>query len=461
MIKKIETKKVVKIALIVCMILMMTHIAISIYMMINVDLSSLIDPYKVDMGVDLFCMFLCLLLLYSCFYDDLDDINNRSLMHLIVVIGLAVFASMMNGFYIGHSEYRSLLNVFVTLEYLYDDLIVVAFWQYIYDYLPSRKKDKVLYIVSMGALVISILSTLLNCFLKYFFYIDPDGNLIENRIVSLYDLCGIAVFLAILVFICRSDVSGREKAVLLSFEFFPICGTIISAAGPKYSMVYPAYLLSVVLIYINVYQNRKKKIAEQENLLTKQNMALMISQIQPHFLYNTLTTISNMCVKDPEEAEETTVMFSRYLRGNLDSLRRTEPVKFPVELEHIQIYVELEQRRFGDRLHVTYDIQDMDFEVPSLGLQPIVENSIKHGICKKTEPGNLFISSKKTKDGHVVIIEDDGVGFDPDGPLPEDGRSHVGVVNVRSRLERMCGATMEVISSPGAGCRTVITFPDK
>ena len=127
---------------------------------------------------------------------------------------------------------------------------------------------------------------------------------------------------------------------------------------------------------------------------------------------------------------------------------------------HIKTYVELEKKRFGDILSVEYDIKEQSFNVPSLGLQPIVENSIKHGIRGKNAPGHITISTYKEEGKYKIVIEDDGVGFDMDKPHKDDGRSHVGMINVKERLKQMCNASMKIESSPGNGCRTEITIPE-
>ena len=154
----------------------------------------------------------------------------------------------------------------------------------------------------------------MNIKIGIFFTVSETGEYIDSPLEFLADLAIIAVFILVIIAILRSsDVSINEKLILMSFEVFPFVAYIMGAITHEYTWTYPAYLLSVLLIYIRIFSDREKKIAEQQVLLTKQSTALMISQIQPHFLYNVLTTISNLCATDPEEAEETTVLFSQYL----------------------------------------------------------------------------------------------------------------------------------------------------
>lgn len=184
----------------------------------------------------------------------------------------------------------------------------------------------------------------------------------------------------------------------------------------------------------------------------------MLSQIQPHFLYNTLCAIQAMCTENPPEAARTTALFASFLRGDLDSLSRKEPVTFEQELKHTRNYLELEQKRYGERLHIAYDIKATAFSLPTLTLQPIVENAVNHGLSEREEGGTVRISSEETERAYLITVEDDGVGFDASAP-GEDGRLHIGIANVRGRLRAMCGGTLTVKSAPGEGTTAVIAIP--
>ena len=190
------------------------------------------------------------------------------------------------------------------------------------------------------------------------------------------------------------------------------------------------------------------------------NMTLMLSQIQPHFLYNALNTIKYLTKKDPKAAENAIVKFSNYLRANMDSLTQKEPIPFSKEIDHVKNYISIECLRFGDRLRVEYDIQYEDFLIPPLTVQPIAENAIKHGVNQRPEGGTVKISSYKAEGSAVVVIEDDGVGFDVN-KKPDDNRSHVGISNITVRLREMLGAEVTVESTVGEGTRVTLTIPRK
>ena len=204
---------------------------------------------------------------------------------------------------------------------------------------------------------------------------------------------------------------------------------------------------------------RAREARELEHEVEKANMAVMISQIQPHFLYNALNTIKSLIRRDPKKAEQAVIDFSYYLRGNMDSLTHTEPILFETELAHVKYYCDIELLRFSDKLKIEYDIQEKKFCVPTLSIQPIVENAIKHGVTKKPEGGTVRISTASDDKDYIVTVKDDGVGFDPSAIEEDDGRSHVGIQNIRYRFENMMHATVSIESEKGVGTCVIIRIP--
>lgn len=219
---------------------------------------------------------------------------------------------------------------------------------------------------------------------------------------------------------------------------------------------YLADVISDLALEIDLYT--KENLRVQQELYDAQ-VQVMVSQIRPHFMYNALSSIAILCKLDPATAYEATVTFSKYLRGNMDSLKQTKPVPFERELEHLKQYLYIEKLRFADKLNIEYDIQATDFKVPMLSIQPIVENAVKHGVGMKREGGTVTIASKETETGYEIIISDDGVGFDINAPKKDDGRSHIGMENTRKRLRDMCHAEIIITSQPGEGTTARIIIP--
>lgn len=225
------------------------------------------------------------------------------------------------------------------------------------------------------------------------------------------------------------------------------------------------FAIAIVMVWqivphnINAARRTKEMEAEQKLIraqLQENRIAIMISQIQPHFIYNTLGTIQQLCKENPEQAAKLVQNFSIYLRGNFSELDNTVPIRFAKELEHVHCYTEIELIRFPD-MTVRYDIQTEAFLLPALTVQPLVENAIKHGLMGLEEGGTVTISAYEEPNDYCICVSDDGVGFDVSGLT--DSKKHIGIRNVRERLQAMCGGSLTIDSQPGAGTRALIRIP--
>lgn len=221
-----------------------------------------------------------------------------------------------------------------------------------------------------------------------------------------------------------------------------------------------AVVISVLFYYLWLHLQFVRE--HEQALVADQRMQIMLSQIQPHFLYNTLAVIQNLCRSDPAQAEAATVKFSRYLRGNMDSLLSESIIPFQKELKHTQEYLELEKMRFRDKLEVRYDIGCTDFELPPLTLQPIAENAVRHGIRSNPDgSGTVAITTRERADCYEITVTDNGAGFDPGKTAESTERSHIGIQNVRERLSSLCGGTLTYESSGDSGTVAAIILPKK
>ena len=194
----------------------------------------------------------------------------------------------------------------------------------------------------------------------------------------------------------------------------------------------------------------------EEALRAEQRIQIMMTQIQPHFLFNTLSTIRALCAKDPPTAIHIIERFSVYLRQNLDALDKAELIPLSKELEHTRIYLEIEAHRFPN-IRVNYDIQDQDCRVPALTIQPLAENAIRHGV-RIREDGVVNVRTRLEGNAHLIVVEDNGKGFDVNA-LKNDGGKHIGINNVKSRIEQMCGGTLSIDSRVGEGTTVTLRIP--
>jgi LytS/YehU family sensor histidine kinase len=220
-------------------------------------------------------------------------------------------------------------------------------------------------------------------------------------------------------------------------------------------------ILRIVPSHINAVIKAKELEAEQHALkleLQESKISIMLSQMQPHFIFNTLNTIYHLCEIDPDVARSTISSFSEYLRNNIDTLGQSEMIAFEKELSFVKTYLDIEKVRFDDELEINFDIEVTDFKLPVLAIQPIVENAVKHGTSKKKGTAQLYISTREYDTHYEICIRDTGVGFNTES-YNNDGHKHVGISSVRQRLKNLCGGTLNVQSELGVGTTAVVIIP--
>lgn len=301
----------------------------------------------------------------------------------------------------------------------------------------------------------------LSMFNGMLFQVDAHGNLTDGPyywIAWLIDPMILLIEILVVVHY-RKNLSRFGTIVMLNYGLVSLLTTGLQ------SIWYPvpellACTLALLLMFMLFYWEMAKNLVENERELMQSQMSLAISQIQPHFLYNTLSTIAELCRKDSAMAEEVTNRFALYLRGNLEHMGDSFPVEFSKELKHVQTYLWIEKIRFQEELQVVYDIQTEDFIIPALTVQPLVENAVKHGMMGSENVCTITIRTKCVERGYQVIIEDDGCGFDPE-QVKNDGRKHIGIESVRNRLRFMVGGILTVRSVIGKGTTVIIEIPGK
>ena len=226
-------------------------------------------------------------------------------------------------------------------------------------------------------------------------------------------------------------------------------------------LVAVAAIMVLKFIPNNINAIAKARELEMEKILLNAELAesrisTMMSQIRPHFIYNTLGSIEQLCKLDPPKASDLVHNFAKYLRGNFGELDNPKPILMSQEMEHVHHYISIENVRFPD-MTFTFEMNSEDFHIPALTVQPIVENAIKHGLMKLSRGGTIRIVSYETDTDYCISVVDDGVGFDTSVLIDE--RKHLGLRNIRERLKVMVNGTLEIESSVGVGTKVLVTIP--
>ncbi len=239
--------------------------------------------------------------------------------------------------------------------------------------------------------------------------------------------------------------------VVLYFNFgvsFHIFATEITAM---------LYFVGYEIAYSHYARARERELAEKDVKLANQKLRIMQNQIRPHFIFNSLLAIKQLCIEDPKKASEALQHFAVYLRTNLEAMTDDKPVSFLKEIDCIKEYVALEMADPSSRFTVSYQLEFVDFSLPLLSVEPMVENAIRHGIATRRSGGIVTIRSYKEDGKAVVLVEDNGTGFGSETHQQKEHRS-IGIQNVRERLLMSCNGELNIVDT-GTGTMVYIGIP--
>lgn len=244
----------------------------------------------------------------------------------------------------------------------------------------------------------------------------------------------------------------------------------------SYMFLYGNFVCIIVMSYIQARQQANThrrlvqynaKLIEADRLKDKvmeTEMSFLQAQIKPHFLYNALNAIANVCEKDGEKGGKLILDLAIYLRNSLEFNNLDKMAKLEKELEFVDTYFNIEQARFGEKIQLIKEVEvSLDEQIPILLLQPLVENAVRHGISQKTGGGAVRVRVKYTGGGIKLEIEDDGSGINDEklavllsGDRKEQG---VGLINIHNRLLRLYGKGLDIRSQVGYGTLVSLLIP--
>jgi two-component system LytT family sensor kinase len=255
-------------------------------------------------------------------------------------------------------------------------------------------------------------------------------------------------------------VVGSVVAVLLNLALFALVAPLVGAmsAAGTWSATFVRLLGSVFLLDLPAYWllvivAETSRLAQVERQFAEARLLALKAQLQPHFLFNALNTVSVLMREDVDAADEVLVRLSALLRKTLDSSAKHE-VPLREELELVDAYLEIERVRFSDRFAYRIDVPDdlLDALVPPLILQPLVENAVRHGIARRIAAGRIEIAAKRRNGRLQLTVRDDGAG------VPEGARDGIGLSNTRARLQQQYGSRHSfALASPRDG-GTIVTL---
>ena len=345
-----------------------------------------------------------------------------------------------------------------TVFYIYNNIEVLLFFIYTVHYIKlSTRLKKRLYLINNVLFWTFFALDIVNIFTGIFFY-AKDGEYQRSSAMiysQIYQFIMFAIVFILTIF--NKKLNKREKIAFFIYCVFPLIAIILQNIFKGYAIAYLSIIISIEIMFFFVNVQKNIQLAEEEEKNKQAQIKIMLSQIQPHFIYNSLSAISTLITIDPDKAQDSLDQFTEYLRRNLSSLTETNLIPFKDELRHIKTYVELEKLRFNDRINVVFDIGTTDFNVPPLTIQPIVENAIKHGILKKLEGGIVTLTTYETDTNYIVEVKDNGIGFDIT-KIDFDKNVHFGLKNIGYRISQMTDGDLKISSKVDVGTKITVTF---
>ena len=294
-------------------------------------------------------------------------------------------------------------------------------------------------------------------FTEVFYYVTPDNQFVRGPLWALWlTPLVLMMLLNIAGVIRRRNMLSKKYSIALLVYLLPMTAAIIGHMFISVDLfVIFGIALLAMLMFGLILQDNMEQYAKQQREIARQRASVMVLQMRPHFIYNTMTTIYYLCKQDADRAQQVTLDFTEYLRKNFTAIASEDPVPFADELKHTQAYLAVEQAQHEDDLFTEFDTPHTRFRVPPLTLQPLVENAVKHGLDPDGDPLHICVKTRLTNSGSEITVENDGPDFDP----ADDNEPHIALNNIRQRLEMMCGGELTIAPRHGGGTVVTVTIP--
>ena len=396
-------------------------------------------------------------IVFSLVLPVLDKWNKRYLVTHFSLQLLCMVTCFIDAIIYSNSEMVVLERIDVFFEFLLLVLIVAMPSILLSHYAGEKVKTGLLSELAIVFAITHIILLLIAQFTDIFYQITPNNEIQRGPLFPLLVFPGVVIMLFDIVgiFFIRKKLL---KGYFISFLVYLIPLTIVMILHMFFSLelfiILALGLWALTILVLVVKENSKEYLKQQKEIANQRANVLML-QMRPHFIYNTMTSIYHLCEQDPHKAKQVTFDFTTYLRKNFAAIASDETISFVDELEHTRAYLAVEQAQFEDNLFVDFDTPHTLFRVPPLTLQPIVENAVKHGMISSNKPIHISIKTRKTETASEIIVEDDGPGYKP----KDDNEPHIALNNLYQRLEMMCKGTLDISSNSEGGTLVKITIP--
>lgn len=347
------------------------------------------------------------------------------------------------------------------IAYLLEDLFLVTpiFMPtlFLLHYSGEKIKSSVLFRLVAALLGVYFVLVAVSQFTDVFYYVTPDNQFFRSPFWAFF-VTPLAVCMILNTTGLFYRVNKLPKKYFISLLIYLLYMTTIILIHMFYeielTVVFGMSLFALVSFVLILLDNMNQYMRQQREI-ANHRASVMVLQMRPHFIYNTMMTVYYLCKQDSDKAQQVTLDFTTYLRNNFAAIASEDTIPFADELKHTQAYLAVEQAQHEGRLFVNFDTPHTHFHVPPLTLQPLVENAVKHGMNPSGEPLHIYVKTLRTNSGSEIIVENNGPGFVP----ANDNEPHIALNNIRQRLEMMCKGKMEITPREGGGTSVKVTIP--
>ena len=415
----------------------------------------------------LFCYSLCTAMLtltvlglgVSVFMPGMNRWNRRFFTALFTVLLLLMGAFLVDLIVYEFRDMALAEQIDVYFQYLLVSLPMPMFTGYLLYFCGEDLRKSTLFRLVIGLWgIYFILLGIAQC-TTFLYYVTPDNEFIRG---SWHPLL-VAPLAAIMLLNLAGVIRRRNRLPDKYYVAFLIHLLPMTVATLIHAVIYVPLLvvfglsLSMLSMFGIILCDQIEQYMRQQREIAHQRASIMVLQMRPHFIFNTMMSIYYLCAQDSQKAQQVTLDFTSYLRKNFSAIASENTIPFANELEHTRAYLAVEQVQFEDSLFVEYDTPHTRFRVPPLTLQPIVENAVKHGMDPDSAPLRICIRTRETDAGHEITVEDNGPGFAQANM--DESEPHIALANIQQRLEIMCGGTLTVMPREGGGTVVKITLP--
>ncbi len=395
-------------------------------------------------------------IIISVFTPDVENWNRKFFIMLFTILTLLVISYCVDSFLTLFSNAVIAGRISIFFEYFFIPVTMFMFTIFLLhccneNWLKSKLFYSVLILYTIFLILLGITQ-----FTGIFYYVTDENIFYRNELHSVLMLPLILIAdLNLFAVVKRRNALSRKY-----FQSFLVNVLPMALAMMFHTIIFNPLVValgvtfSALGMFVIILIDHVEQFLRQQREILNHQANILVLQMRPHFIYNTMTSIYYLCSQNPKQAQKVTLDFTNYLRKNFMAIACEGTILFSEELEHTKAYMSIEQAQFEENLFVEYDTPHVNFQIPPLTLQPIVENCVKHGLDLDSDPLNILISTRKTDAGSIIIVEDNGVGFELD-----DSRENFALKNIQKRLEMFCEGNLSIYPREGGGTIVKILMP--